>query len=315
MRNILVTGGAGFIGSNLCYSLLGNPSNVVYCLDNLSCSSGDNIKPFLKHKNFRFIHGDVCDPSFSLPALDLLYHFACPASPVWYSRDPVKTMLTSVVGTKNMLDLANKLGARMLFTSTSEVYGDPEVHPQPETYNGNVSITGPRACYDEGKRAAETLCADYQRMTNVDVRVVRLFNTYGPNMAYNDGRVVSNFITQALDGLPMTIYGSGNQTRSFCYIQDMLDMLLLVMSDKTNYGPVNLGNPKEYTIRQIAEQVAVLTGTEHNIVFKDLPQDDPKIRQPDLSKLRRMVNLSDDYTSLEDGLRATVNYFRTAPRQ
>jgi UDP-glucuronate decarboxylase len=308
MSRILVTGGAGFLGSNLCYRLLCNPNNEVFCLDNLSCSSGANIKPFLQHKNFHFINLDVCDTGFYLSDLDYIYHLACPASPEWYSRDPIKTLMTSVIGTKNMLDLANKTGARMLFTSTSEVYGDPEVHPQPESYNGNVSITGPRACYDEGKRAAETLCADYKRTTNVDIRVVRLFNTYGPNMAYNDGRVVSNFITQALESKPITIYGSGEQTRSFCYVSDMIDMLWQVMTNDNNYGPMNLGNDQEFTIEQLADIVGRLTKFDQ-FIHKDLPADDPKVRKPDLSKYKRVFSKR-LYLPLEDGVLKTIEFFK-----
>lgn len=313
MDRVLITGGAGFLGSHMCINQL-LQGNEVFCLDDLSCSTGANIKPLLKNPRFHFINEDVRDASFYLSDLDYIYHLACPASPEWYSRDPVKTLTTSVIGTKNMLDLSNKTGARMLFTSTSEVYGDPEVHPQPETYNGNVSITGIRACYDEGKRAAETLCADYRRTTNVDIRVVRLFNTYGPNMAHNDGRVVSNFITQALADRPITIYGDGSQTRSFCYADDMVKMLGLVMSNHSNFGPMNLGNATEFTIKQLAKLVSELTGFE-KFEYRALPGDDPKVRKPDLNKMFTDLELTQDffpYTSLKAGLKSTIEFFRKA---
>lgn len=305
---ILITGGAGFIGSQLTNKLL-HEGHTILCLDNLSCSSGENIAPFMGDPLFRFINADVCDPLL-FHDVDHIYHLACPASPVWYSKDPVKTMMTSVVGTKNVLDLAARTGARVLFTSTSEVYGDPLVHPQPETYTGNVSITGPRACYDEGKRAAETLCADYIRRTGVDVRVVRLFNTYGPNMAYNDGRVISNFITQALEGNSLTIYGDGKQTRSFCYISDMLEMLANVMgSNIRDIGPINLGNPAECTIWEIASLVRELVPTLPDFTHKALPLDDPKVRQPDLTKYNTLFGRR-SYVSLIEGIKNTISYFQ-----
>lgn len=311
MSRVLITGGAGFLGSHLCnHELL--QGNNVFCLDDLSCSTGENIRPFLHHKNFHFINEDVRDPSFYLSDIDRIFHLACPASPEWYSRDPIKTLTTSVIGTKNMLDLANKTGARMLFTSTSEVYGDPEIHPQPESYNGNVSITGIRACYDEGKRAAETLCADYERTTNVDIRVVRLFNTYGPNMAANDGRVVSNFITQALANKPITIYGDGLQTRSFCYVGNMINMLYLVMNNAKNFGPMNLGNADEFTIKELAELISALTGYDQ-FEYRPIPQDDPKVRKPNLDKMFNCLNLDRgffDYTDLKQGVQSTIDYFK-----
>ena len=306
-KKILVTGGAGFIGSHLCKQFVEERA-MVYCLDNLSCSSGLNIAGLRGKPNFRFLQLDVCDPLF-LPELDYIFHLACPASPVWYSKDPVKTLLTSVLGTKHMLDLAARTGARVLFTSTSEVYGDPKVHPQPESYSGNVNINGTRACYDEGKRAAETLCSDFHRAGTVDARIVRLFNTYGPNMAYNDGRVVSNFITQAIDGKPLTLYGTGLQTRSFCYVEDTVNMMRQVMLHAENVGPINIGNPQELTVRDIAGLISMLCETTLSWKNSILPADDPQVRKPEMAKYYALFG-EVRYTDLPEGIRRTIAYFR-----
>lgn len=315
--NIVITGGAGFIGTNLAKYYLENTDAKVTCIDNLYSSSPVHIRQLMrKHGNrISFINENVMD-KISLAShveYGYIYHLACPASPHWYAKDPVYTLMTSVVGTKNVLDLATACNARVLFTSTSEVYGDPDVHPQQEGYNGNVSITGPRACYDEGKRAAETLCADFRRMYGTDVVVARLFNTYGPYMAANDGRVVSNFINQTINGSPITIYGDGSQTRSFCFVKDTVNMLVGLMhhEDSIDY-PVNVGNDIEFTMLQLANAVHYsVTGKreEPSIKFCPLPKDDPRIRKPDLGRINSLVPLT-GYTTLADGIEATVSYFQ-----
>lgn len=309
MKKILVSGGAGFLGSYLCSRLL-EENNEVICLDNLFTGSIDNISPFLKNPQFKFLEQDVILP------IDLeveqIYNLACPASPIHYQHDPVQTIKTSVHGAINMLDLAKKTGARILQASTSEVYGDPEVHPQPESYWGKVNPIGIRSCYDEGKRAAETLFFDYHRQYQVDIRVARIFNTYGPNMNLHDGRVVSNFIVQALKGENITIYGSGSQTRSFQYVDDLIEALIRLMASNSGFtGPVNLGNPEEFTIKELAEKIlALIPESKSKIIFKDLPADDPRQRRPDISLAKSKLDW-EPKIKLEDGLKKTIAYFRT----
>jgi UDP-glucuronate decarboxylase len=312
-RRTLVTGGAGFIGSHLCDSLLQRGDHVV-CVDNLFSGSVRNVRPLLNHPNFRFIEHDVRDPLDLEGDIDRIYNLACPASPRHYQRDPVGTMKTCVIGTINVLELARQKSARILQASTSEVYGDPEVHPQPECYVGHVNPIGPRACYDEGKRAAETLMFDYHRLYGLEVKVARIFNTYGPRMLENDGRVVSNFIVQALRGEPITVYGNGTQTRSFCFVEDLVRGLELLMESPASItGPCNLGNPHEVTIEEIARQVLACTKSNSALSFQPLPTDDPKRRKPvietALSKLGWRPRVA-----LKDGLQATIAYFalRTA---
>ncbi|MCF6276019.1 MAG: SDR family oxidoreductase [Robiginitomaculum sp.] len=304
-KRILVTGGAGFLGSHLCKALLERGADVI-CLDNLFCGQKDNIVPLMDNPHFEFIRHDVTFPVYL--EIDEIYNLACPASPFHYQHDPVQTLKTSVHGAINMLGLAKRLGAKILQTSTSEVYGDPSVHPQPEDYNGNVNPIGPRACYDEGKRAAETLFFDYHRQHGLDIRVARLFNTYGPNMHPNDGRVVSNFIVQALKGEDITIFGDGSQTRSFCYVDDLVAALLAFMAQDDCIGPMNMGNPGEFTIKELAEAVIELTGTKSKLIFKDLPADDPKQRQPDISLARKHLGW-EPKTNLREGLVHTIAYF------
>jgi len=304
-KRILVTGGAGFLGSHLCKALLERGADVI-CLDNLFCGQKDNIVPLTAHPHFEFIRHDVTFPVYL--EVDEIYNLACPASPFHYQHDPVQTLKTSVHGAINMLGLAKRLGARILQTSTSEVYGDPSIHPQTEDYHGNVNPIGPRACYDEGKRAAETLFFDYHRQHGLDIRVARLFNTYGPNMHPNDGRVVSNFIVQALKGEDITIFGDGSQTRSFCYVDDLITALLAFMGQDGCIGPMNMGNPNEFTIRELAETVIELTGTNSKLIFKDLPADDPKQRQPDISLAKKHLDW-EPKTHLNEGLVHTIAYF------
>jgi UDP-glucuronate decarboxylase len=306
MSTILVTGGAGFVGSHLCERLL-RDGNLVIAMDDLSTGSRDNIEHLLRRKDFRFVLQDVTT-AFEVQA-DRIFHLACPASPINYQRNPIKTVVTNVVGTLHGLSLAARTGARFLMASTSEVYGDPDVHPQPESYRGNVNPIGPRACYDEGKRCAETLCFDHYREAAVDIRVARIFNTYGPRMAVDDGRVVSNFIVQALRGEPITVYGSGLQTRSFCYVDDLVDGLCRLM-DGSEIGPVNLGNPGEFTIRELAEKVIALTGSKSQLIEKPLPVDDPKQRRPDITKATKLLGFSPK-VPLADGLVPTIEHFRT----
>ncbi len=304
-KRVLITGGAGFLGSHLCAALLEGGTDVI-CLDNLFCGQKDNIVPFLAHPHFEFIRHDVTFPIYL--EVDEIYNLACPASPFHYQHDPVQTLKTSVHGAINMLGLAKRLGAKILQTSTSEVYGDPSVHPQTEDYHGNVNPIGPRACYDEGKRAAETLFFDYHRQHGLDIRVARLFNTYGPNMHPNDGRVVSNFIVQALKGEDITVFGDGSQTRSFCYVGDLITALLAFMEQSTCIGPMNMGNPNEFTIKKLAESVIELTGTKSKLIFKDLPADDPKQRQPDISLAKNHLGW-EPKTELREGLTKTIAYF------
>jgi UDP-glucuronate decarboxylase len=309
----LVTGGAGFIGSHLCDSLLQRGDHVV-CVDNLFSGSIRNVRPLLNHPNFRFIEHDVREPFEIDGDLDRIYNLACPASPRHYQRDPVGTIKTCVMGTINVLELARQKSSRVLQASTSEIYGDPEVHPQPECYVGHVNPIGPRACYDEGKRAAETLMFDYHRLYELEVKVARIFNTYGPRMLENDGRVVSNFIVQALRGEPITVYGKGTQTRSFCFVDDLVRGLeLLMQSPASITGPCNLGNPHEVTIEEIAREVLAYTNSNSVLSFKPLPEDDPKRRKPVIETAMRNLGWQ-PRVALKDGLQATIAYFalRTA---
>lgn len=303
---ILVTGGAGFIGSHLCDRLV-NQGHHVLCVDNYFTGSIHNISHLLDFKNFEIIRQDICFPLYV--EVDQIYNLACPASPKYYQHDPIQTMKTSVIGSYNMLGLAKRTGAKILQASTSEVYGDPLQHPQPESYWGNVNPIGIRSCYDEGKRAAETLFMDYHRQHNVRIKIMRIFNTYGPRMAEDDGRVVSNFIVQALRGEDITIYGNGNQTRSFCYIDDLLDAMMILMNTDDNItGPINVGNPTEFTMFELACKVIELTCSRSNIAYKALPQDDPKQRRPDISDAISVLKWS-PVVDLEDGLMKTVDYF------
>ena len=307
MTRALVSGGAGFLGSHLCDRLLQEGLEVV-ALDDLSTGSRDNIQHLFGRKDFRFVLHDVSTP-YEVQA-DWIFNLACPASPVHYQRNPIKTVVTNVVGTLNGLSLAARTGARFFQASTSEVYGDPDVHPQVEEYQGNVSCTGPRACYDEGKRCAATLAFDHHREAGVDIRVVRIFNTYGPRMAISDGRVVSNFIVQALRGDDITIYGEGRQTRSFCYVDDLLDGFLRLMNSD-EVGPINIGNPGEFTIKELAERVIRLTGSKSKLVNRALPVDDPRQRCPDITKATQRLGFTPN-VPLEQGLGPTIEYFRAA---
>jgi UDP-glucuronate decarboxylase len=303
---VLVTGGAGFLGSHLIDRLLGQGHEVV-CADNLFTGSKRNIEHFHGHPRFEFVRHDVTFPLYI--EVDEIYNLACPASPIHYQHDPVQTTKTSVHGAINMLGLAKRLRCRIFQASTSEVYGDPSVHPQTEGYWGNVNPIGIRSCYDEGKRCAETLFFDYFRQHQLDIKVARIFNTYGPRMHPNDGRVVSNFIVQALKGEAITIYGEGQQTRSFCYVDDLIDGFLKLMATEEGFpGPVNLGNPSEFTIRQLAEKVIALTGSKSQLVFKPLPADDPLQRQPDIRLAREKLGWQ-PAVPLDDGLRRTIEYF------
>jgi len=306
MKKILVTGGAGFVGSHLCKKLI-DGGNEVICLDNFYTGSKKNIVQLLDNHNFELLRHDVTFPLYI--EVDEIYNLACPASPIHYQIDPVQTTKTSVHGAINMLGLAKRVKAKILQTSTSEVYGDPEIHPQNESYWGNVNPIGYRSCYDEGKRCAETLFFDYKRQHNLDVKVARLFNTYGPNMHENDGRVVSNFIVQALNGDPITVYGDGLQTRSFCYIDDLINALTGLMDKKPEFsGPVNLGNPNEFTIIELAKQIINITNSKSQIVYKALPYDDPTRRKPDITLAKRELNW-EPKINLEDGLKKTIKYF------
>ena len=304
-KNVLVTGGAGFIGSHLCRRLV-NEGNRVTCLDNLFTGRRENVDDLMGSDRFSLIVADVCDP-YDLE-VDEIYNLACPASPPHYQLDPVKTTMTSVLGAIHALDLATRTGARVLQTSTSEVYGDPEMHPQAEAYRGNVSCTGPRACYDEGKRVAETLFLDYARTRGTDIRIVRIFNTYGPGMRADDGRVVSNFICQALKGEEITVYGDGSQTRSFCFVDDLVEGLVRMMGQDGFTGPVNLGNPHEFTVRELAELVVEMTGSRSSIVYRDLPADDPTRRRPNISLAGEKLGWAPT-TELREGLAKTIDYF------
>jgi UDP-glucuronate decarboxylase len=307
-RRILVTGGAGFIGSHLCEYLL-NQGDEVVCVDNLFTGKRRNIRRLLDDDRFEFVRHDIILPL--LVDVDQIYNLACPAAPVHYQYNPVKTIQTNVVGVYNMVELARQVRARILQASTSEVYGDPTVHPQPEQYWGHVNPIGPRSCYDEGKRCAETLLTDYHLQNHVEVRIARIFNTYGPNMTVEDGRVVSNFAVQALAGEPITIYGNGEQTRSFCYIEDMVRGLVALMNyDGDDAGlPVNLGNPEENTIRELAEEIVAITGSRSSLIKHPLPVDDPKKRRPDITRARQILEWQPT-VSLREGLERTLAHFR-----
>lgn len=302
----LITGGAGFLGSHLADRLIDDGHDVL-CVDNFYTGSKNNIRHLIGHKRFELIRHDVWLPLYV--EVDRIYNLACPASPVHYQNDPVATTKTSVLGVINMLGLAKRRKARFLQASTSEVYGDPQMHPQQESYFGHVNPIGPRACYDEGKRCAETLCFDYHRQAKVDIRVIRIFNTYGPRMHPNDGRVVSNFIVQALKDKPITIYGDGSQTRSFCYVDDLIDGMVRMMNQGVEIGPMNLGNPNEFTIRELAETILRLTDSKSELVFHPLPQDDPAQRQPDITQARSILRW-EPTVNLEDGLKETIAYFK-----
>jgi UDP-glucuronate decarboxylase len=302
---ILVTGGAGFLGSHLVDRLMTNGDEVI-CLDNFYTGNKQNILKWFDRPNFEFIRHDITEPIRL--EVDQIYHLACPASPVHYQSNPIKTIKTSVLGTMNMLGLAKRVKARFFLASTSEVYGDPDIHPQREDYWGNVNPIGIRACYDEGKRIAETLTYDYHRQHNLEVRVVRIFNTYGPRMLENDGRVVSNFIAQALQGNPLTIYGDGTQTRSFCYVSDLISGFVKLMNSDYAY-PVNIGNPGEYTIAQLASTIQEMINPDSEIIFKPLPSDDPRRRRPDISKAKSLLNW-EPTIDLAEGLRSTIDYFK-----
>ena len=305
-RSVLVSGGAGFLGSHLCERLLSEGREVL-CLDNFFTGSKRNIEHLLDDRNFELIRHDVTFPLYV--EVDEIYNLACPASPVYYQHDPVQTTKTSVHGAINMLGLAKRLKCKIFQASTSEVYGDPTVHPQTEAYWGNVNPIGARSCYDEGKRCAETLFFDYRRQHSLNIKVARIFNTYGPRMQANDGRVVSNFIVQALRREPITIYGDGSHTRSFCYVDDMIDGFLRLMETEDTFtGPVNLGNPGEFTIKQLAEEVLAITGSRSAIVYQPLPADDPRQRQPDITLARRVLGWAPD-VHLREGLENTVAYF------
>ncbi|UQV48038.1 SDR family oxidoreductase [Janthinobacterium lividum] len=305
-RTTLITGGAGFLGSHLCDRMIADGHDVL-CVDNFYTGSKDNIRHLLGHKRFELLRHDVWLPLYV--EVDRIYNLACPASPVHYQNDPTSTTKTSVLGAINMLGLAKRKRARILQASTSEVYGDPQVHPQREDYWGHVNPIGPRACYDEGKRCAETLFFDYHRQSAVDIRVVRIFNTYGPRMHPNDGRVVSNFIVQALRGEPITLYGDGQQTRSFCYVDDLIEGMVRMMNQTQEIGPMNLGNPAEFTIRELAELVLRLTESKSELVFHPLPADDPVRRQPDIARARAALEW-EPTVSLHDGLKETIAYFK-----
>jgi UDP-glucuronate decarboxylase len=306
-KRILITGGAGFLGSHLCERLLAEGHDLL-CVDNFYTSTRRNIVHLLDHPNFELMRHDVTFPLYV--EVDQIYNLACPASPIHYQRDPVQTTKTSVHGAINMLGLAKRTRATILQASTSEVYGDPEVHPQPESYWGNVNPIGVRSCYDEGKRCAETLFFDYLRQHQMPIKVARIFNTYGPRMLPDDGRVVSNFIVQALQGRDITIYGDGSQTRSFCYVDDLIDGLIRLMnSPREVTGPINLGNPGEFSIQELAEKVVALTGSASKIVYEPLPQDDPTQRQPDITQARERLGW-EPTIPLDEGLPKTVGYFR-----
>jgi len=303
---ILVTGGAGFLGSHLCERLLKDGQEVI-CLDNFFTGRKTNVAEFLQNPSFELVRHDIVLPI--LLEVDRIYHLACPASPIHYQYNPVKTIKTNIIGTLNMLGIAKRVNARMLLASTSEVYGDPAVHPQKEDYWGNVNPIGIRSCYDEGKRVAETLMMDYHRQNRVDIKIMRIFNTYGPRMLANDGRVVSNFIVQALKGEDITVYGEGSQTRSFCYVDDLVDGMVRLMNSENFIGPVNIGNPEEYTILDLAKKIITMTGSKSKITKKPLPSDDPTQRQPDISLAGEILGWKPK-VSVTDGLSKTIEYFR-----
>ncbi|MDI1323308.1 MAG: SDR family oxidoreductase [Algoriphagus sp.] len=308
MKRILVSGGGGFLGSHLCDRLL-KEGNEVLCVDNFFTGNRRNIHHLLDNKNFELLRHDVTHPLYV--EVDQIYNLACPASPIHYQFDPVQTTKTSVIGAMNMLGLAKRLKIKILQASTSEVYGDPEIHPQPESYRGNVNPIGPRACYDEGKRCAETLFFDYHRQHDVDIKVMRIFNTYGPRMHPNDGRVVSNFIVQALKGEDITIYGDGKQTRSFCYVDDNIDGMYRLMNSRDGFtGPVNIGNPGEFTMLELAEQIIELTNSKSKLVFMPLPQDDPLQRKPIIDLAKKELDW-EPKIHLREGLQKTIAYFES----
>jgi UDP-glucuronate decarboxylase len=303
---ILVTGGAGFLGSHLCERLL-SEGHEVLCLDNFFTGRKANVADFLKNPSFELVRHDIVLPI--LLEVDRIYHLACPASPIHYQYNPVKTIKTNIIGTLNMLGIAKRVNARMLLASTSEVYGDPAVHPQKEEYWGNVNPIGIRSCYDEGKRAAETLMMDYHRQNHVDIRIMRIFNTYGPRMLAHDGRVVSNFIVQALRGEDITVYGEGSQTRSFCYVDDLIDGMVRLMNSENFIGPVNIGNPEEFTIKELAMKIIAMTGSKSKIAKRPLPSDDPTQRKPDISLARKRLGW-EPRVSVTEGLQRTIAFFR-----
>ena len=306
MKRVLVTGGAGFLGSHLCEALLEKGLETI-CVDNFFSGSKDNIRHLLVHPHFELIRQDIIHSLFV--EVDQVYHLACPASPIHYQYNAIKTIKTNVMGTINMLGLAKRTKARFLLASTSEVYGNPEVHPQPESYWGHVNPIGLRSCYDEGKRVAETLAMDYHRQNKVDIKIVRIFNTYGPRMALNDGRVVSNLVIQALRKEPLTVYGDGSQTRSFCYVSDLIEGLISIMNSENTHGPLNLGNPEEHTILELAEIILKLTRSPSTIDFKPLPSDDPVRRCPDISFVKEKIGWIPKI-DLEQGLKKTIQYFQ-----
>lgn len=303
---ILITGGAGFLGSHLCERLL-KDGHEVLCLDNFFTGRKTNVAEFMQNPDFELVRHDIVLPI--LLEVDRIYHLACPASPIHYQYNPVKTIKTNIIGTLNMLGIAKRVNARILLASTSEVYGDPAMHPQKEGYWGNVNTIGIRSCYDEGKRAAETLMMDYHRQNRVDIKIMRIFNTYGPRMLADDGRVVSNFIVQALKGEDITVYGEGSQTRSFCYVDDLIEGMVRLMNSENFTGPVNIGNPEEYTILELAKKIIAMTGSKSKITKKPLPSDDPTQRQPDISLASEKLGWKPK-VSVTDGLSRTIDYFR-----
>ena len=305
MSNILITGGAGFIGSHLVEKLL-NSDHYIYCIDNLSTGSLKNIKQYINKNNFKFINHDIVNPIPSLN-IDLIYNLACPASPIHYQMDPIQTMKTSIIGTYNIINLALLNNAKVVFTSTSEVYGNPKEHPQKESYWGNVNTIGPRSCYDEGKRCSETILSDYYKSQNLQVSIVRIFNTYGPNMSVGDGRVISNFIIAALNDENLIINGTGMQTRSFCYIDDTINAILKA-SKCDDFGPFNIGNPNEISVNDLAKKIISLINSKSNIVFEKLPEDDPLQRRPDISRADEILHWKPSI-DLEEGLKKTINHF------
>jgi len=309
MKTILITGGAGFVGSHLCERLL-SEGNRIICVDNFLTSSRQNVSAFLANENFKIIEHDIINPLFIDEKIDEIYNLACPASPIHYQKNAIRTIKANTIGMINILGLARKHGAMILQASTSEVYGDPLVHPQTEEYRGNVNPDGPRACYDEGKRCAETLCFDYWRTHGLKIKIVRIFNTYGPKMAKDDGRVVSNFILQALNDENITIYGEGTQTRSFCFVDDLVSGLIKMMNTGDDItGPINLGNPNEFTILELATKVLELTNSKSKLIYKNLPEDDPKQRKPDISLAKNILDWKPTI-ELNKGLEKTIEYFR-----
>jgi UDP-glucuronate decarboxylase len=310
-KRVLVTGGAGFIGSYLCEELLNKGYDVI-CCDNFYTGNKDNLERILDDKNFELLRHDITFPLYL--EVDIILNFACPASPVHYQNDPVQTVKTCVHGAINMLGLAKRTNATIMQASTSEVYGDPEIHPQSEDYKGAVNITGPRACYDEGKRCAETIFWDYKRQHDVNIKIIRIFNTYGPRMQPNDGRVVSNFITQALSNKNITIYGAGDQTRSFCYVDDLISGIMLMMEKNNFCGPINLGNPSEISVKQLASEIIEITGSKSKLVHKDLPLDDPQQRCPDISLAKKELKWHPKYDR-NQGLKKTIKYFENILRK